>query len=81
VNPLYACLPEILWDRKSLVTTDWFAKKYNLCNRGITPKQIKIGHHLEEADVESLFGPGRMAMGIDTLQWMRSLCVRWRQCG
>ena len=56
VDPLYACQPEILWDRKSLVTRDWFVEKYNLCNRGITPKQIKIGVHLEEADVESLFG-------------------------
>ena len=32
-------------------------EKYGLCNKGITPKQIKIGHHLEEADVETLFGP------------------------
>ena len=63
VDPLYACQPEILWDRKSLVTRDWFVEKYNLCNRGITPKQIKIGVHLEEADVESLFGPRQNGNG------------------
>ena len=63
VDPLYACQPEIYWDRKSLVTRDWFVEKYNLCNRGITPKQIKIGIHLEEADVESLFGPRQNGNG------------------
>ena len=63
VDPLYACQPEIHWDRKSLVTRDWFVEKYNLCNRGITPKQIKIGIHLEEADVESLFGPRQNGNG------------------
>jgi hypothetical protein len=63
VDPLYACQPEIFWDRKSLVTRDWFVEKYNLCNRGITPKQIKIGIHLEEADVESLFGPRQNGNG------------------
>ena len=57
VDPLYACQPEIFWDRKSLVTRYWFVEKYGLCNRVITPKQIKIGQHLEEADVETLFEP------------------------
>lgn len=57
VDPMYASQPEILWDRKTVVTREWFAEKYKLHNHGITPKQIKIGQHLEEADVESLFGP------------------------
>ena len=34
-----------------------------MCNRGITPKHIKIGVHLEEADVESLFGPRQNGNG------------------
>ena len=55
-DPLYACQPEILWNRKGVVTREWFAEKYKLCNNGITPKQIKIGQHLEEADMESFFG-------------------------
>jgi hypothetical protein len=57
VDPMYASQPEILWDHKTVVTREWFAEKYKLHNHGITPKQIKIGQHLEEADVESLFGP------------------------
>lgn len=46
-----------LWGRNFVLTRDWFAEKYNLCNTRITPKQIKIGYHVEEAYVESLFGP------------------------
>ena len=84
VDPLYACQPEILWDRKSVVTRDWFAEKYNLCNRGITPKQIKIGHHLEEADVESLFGPRQNGNGYRYAtmdeEFVRKVETMWMIC-
>ena len=81
---MYACQPEILWDRKSLVTRDWFAEKYNLCNRGITPKQIKIGHHLEESDVESLFGPRQNGNGYRYAtmdeEFVRKVETMWMIC-
>jgi hypothetical protein len=84
VDPLYACQPEILWDRKSVVTRDWFAEKYNLCNRGITPKQIKIGCHLEEADVESLFGPRQNGNGYRYAtmdkEFVRKVETMWMIC-
>jgi hypothetical protein len=84
VDPLYACQPEILWDRKSLVTRDWFVEKYNLCNRGITPKQIKIGIHLEEADVESLFGPQQNGNGYRYAtmdeEFVRKVETMWMIC-
>jgi hypothetical protein len=84
VDPLYACQPEILWDRKSLVTRDWFTEKYSLCNRGITPKQIKIGIHLEEADVESLFGPRQNGNGYRYAtmdeEFVRKVETMWMIC-
>lgn len=84
VDPLYACQPEILWDRKSLVTRDWFAEKYSLCNRGITPKHIKIGIHLEEADVESLFGPRQNGNGYRYAtmdeEFVRKVETMWMIC-
>jgi hypothetical protein len=84
VDPLYACQPEILWDRKSLVTRDWFAEKYNLCNRGITPKQIKIRHHLEESNVESLFGPRQNGNGYRYAtmdeEFVRKVETMWMIC-
>ena len=84
VDPLYACQPEIFWDRKSLVTRDWFVEKYGLCNRGITPKQIKIGQHLEEADVETLFGPRHNGNGYRYAacdeEFVRKVETMWMIC-
>jgi len=55
-----------------------------LCNRGITPKQIKIGIHLEEADVESLFGPRQNGNGYQYAtmdeEFVRKVETMWMIC-
>ena len=84
VDPMYAAQPEILWDRKTAVTREWFAENYKLHNHGITPKQIKIGQHLEEADVESLFGPRQNGNGYKYSQCAEEFVKRvetmWMIC-
>ena len=84
VDPMYASQPEILWDRKTTVSREWFAEKYKLHNHGITPKQIKIGQHLEEADVESLFGPRQNGNGYKYSQcdeeFVRRVETMWMIC-
>jgi hypothetical protein len=84
VEPMYASQPDILWDRKTVVGREWFAEKYKLHNHGITPKQIKIGQHLEEADVESLFGPRQNGNGYKYSQCAEDFVMRvesmWMIC-
>ena len=84
VEPMYASQPDILWDRKTVVGREWFVEKYKLHNHGITPKQIKIGQHLEEADVESLFGPRQNGNGYKYSQCAEDFVMRvesmWMIC-
>ena len=67
-----------------MVTWKWFVEKYKLYNNGITPKQIKIGQHLEEADEESLFGPPQNGNGYRYFQcsgdFVRSVETIWMIC-
>lgn len=84
VDPLYASQPKILWDRKTVVTCEWFAEKYKLHNNGITSKHIKISQHLEEADVESLFGLQQNGNGYRysqcTEEFVRRVETMWMIC-
>lgn len=57
VDPIYSEQPTIVFDRINLVSRKVFVEKYGLCNEGANPKRLKIGVHIEEADVEQLFGP------------------------
>lgn len=63
VDPLYAEQPTITWDRVSVLKRDYFEKKFGLCNEGFAPKRLRFGVHLDEADVEGLFGPKVNANG------------------
>jgi hypothetical protein len=57
VDPMYAAQPEITWDRQTALKREYFATNYGLCNKGLAPKRLRIGLHVSEADIESLFGP------------------------
>jgi hypothetical protein len=56
VDPLYAAQPTITWDRVTALKRDYFAQNYGLCNTGLAPKRLKFGVHVNEAEVEELFG-------------------------
>jgi hypothetical protein len=56
VDPLYAEQPQLVWDRVDPIGKDVFEEKYGLCNKGLVPKRLKYGIHLEESDVEAMFG-------------------------
>ena len=57
VEPLYAEQPSLCWNRSDPVTRAAFEKAYGLSNQGIPPKRLKFGVHLEESEVDELFGP------------------------
>ena len=63
VDPLYAEQPTLTWDRQTTLKRDYFEKNFGLCNEGFAPKRLRFGVHLDEADVESLFGPKVNANG------------------
>ena len=41
VDPMYASQPEMFWDRKTVVTLEWFTEKDKLHNHGITLSRSK----------------------------------------
>jgi hypothetical protein len=45
-----------VWNRVDPIGKDVFEEKYGLCNKGLVPKRLKYGIHLEESDVEAMFG-------------------------
>ena len=57
VEPLYAEQPSLCWNRSDPVTRAAFEKAYGLSKQGIPPKRLKFGVHLEESEVDELFGP------------------------
>jgi hypothetical protein len=57
VKPLYGEMPDILFVRKNLVSQKQICEKYQLCNKGLHPKRLKLGRDFEEHKVKALFGP------------------------
>jgi hypothetical protein len=57
VEPLYAEPPSLCWNRVDPVSRGAFEKAYGLNNQGIPPKRLKFGVHLEESEVDEVFGP------------------------
>ena len=57
VEPLYAEQPSLCWNRVDPISRETFEKAYDLNNQGIPPKRLKFGVHLEESEVDALFGP------------------------
>jgi hypothetical protein len=43
VEPLYGEKPDILFDRKNLVPQKQICEKYQLCNKGLHRKKLKLG--------------------------------------
>jgi hypothetical protein len=54
-EPLYGIPPELIFDKNSPISQMHFFEKYALSNFGLSPKKIRIGRELEEAEVEALF--------------------------
>jgi hypothetical protein len=57
VVPLYAEQPSLCWNRVDRISRETFEKAYDLNNQGIPPKRLKFGVHLEESEVDAVFGP------------------------
>ena len=57
IEPLYAKQPSLCWNRSDPVTRAAFEKAYGLSNQEIPLKRLKFGVHLEESEVDELFGP------------------------
>lgn len=57
VDPLYAEQPTIAWNRVDPISRNVFEEKYGLCNKGVAPRRLKYGVHLEESEVDEMFGP------------------------
>ncbi len=53
--PIYKEQPNLIFDRKHIVTWKEFVKKYGLCNKGLNPKHLKLGKYIEDVEVEKLF--------------------------
>ena len=56
VDPLYVEQPQIVWNQVDPIGKHIFEEKHRLCNTGLGPKQFKYRIHLEESDVETMFG-------------------------
>ena len=55
-DPLYAEQSDIVFDGMHAVARLVFVEKYNLKNKGINPKQIRVGTHIHKEEVAELFG-------------------------
>ena len=57
MDPLYVEQPPTILNKVDAIGRDVFAEKYNLLNKGVAPKCLKYGIHLDELDMEAVFGP------------------------
>jgi hypothetical protein len=48
-------------------------EKSGFCYQGLSPKQIRIGRDLEEANMEALFGPNISKKGIGIVKRMMKI--------
>ncbi len=56
VEPPYGAKPNIIFDRKQLVSKQQFTNTYNICIKGPSPKCLKL-RDFEKEEVEKIFGP------------------------
>lgn len=57
VDPLHGTKPNIIFDKTIELSWRNFWEKYDIYNKGITSKRLKIGKYIEEEEVVILFGP------------------------
>jgi hypothetical protein len=50
--PFYEEQPNLIFDRKHIITWKEFVEKYRLCNKGLYPKHLKLGKYIEDVEVE-----------------------------
>lgn len=84
IDPLYAEQPKIVWNRVDPILRDAFEKEYGLCNKGLAPKRLRFGVHLEESEVEAVFGPRASANGYryansEDVEWVKKIELIWMQ--
>ena len=48
VDPLFAEQPKIIWNRMYQIKRAAFVEEYGLCNKGIPPRSLKLGLHINE---------------------------------
>ena len=85
VRPLYAEAPKLIFDRVHAVSRTQFAKKYGLNNGGMSPKQLRVGTHCTEAEVERWFGPcvnqnGYKYCHLDDEEFVKAVELNWMIC-
>ena len=49
--------PNIIFNGINPISKRMFTEKYGSCNRGQTPKHLKIGRDYTNAEVDEMFGP------------------------
>jgi len=57
VAPLYHTPLRIIFYKKNHVSWREIEEKYGVCNKGLSPKSLRIRKDLEEKEMEQLFGP------------------------
>jgi hypothetical protein len=57
VELLYGKPSKIIFDKKKSVSRNQFAKKYCFCNKGLSPKMLRIRKDCIKEEVQELFGP------------------------
>jgi len=55
VEFLYGIQPNIIFDKKNLVTRKQFNETYDICNKGTSPNHLKEGMGFQKEVVEKIF--------------------------
>jgi hypothetical protein len=53
---LHGTPPNNIFDRRTSISKNQFFDKYGLCNKGPSPKDLKIRKDLKDTEVEEIFG-------------------------